>query len=121
MRVCLGVVAKVSKNDGENARIEGEMGVRCVLATQKVDLWSLCRRWRKTLLHTTSGILKGVSCGRTWSGTVRKHGFTKCENGPLGVERVGGGEIGPFESGKSISAETTEDEGKPFGRMKGLC
>ena len=31
-----------------------------------------------------------------------------------------GGVIGLFESGKSIFSKTTEDEGKPFGRMKGL-
>ena len=30
-RVCVDVVAKVSKNDGEDAKIEGEMGVRCAL------------------------------------------------------------------------------------------
>ena len=81
---------------------------------------SIYRRWRKTLLHTIAGIPKGVSCGRTWARTVEKHGFTKCENGPLGVERVGGGVIGLFESGKSFFSKTTEDEGKPFGRMKGL-
>ena len=30
------------------------------------------------------------------------------------------GVIGLFESGKLIFSKTTEDEGKPFGRMKGL-
>ena len=82
-------------------------------------MWSIDRRWRETLLHMTSGILKGVSCGRTWGGTVKKQGFTRCENGLRGVELVGG-VIGPFESGKWIFAETTEDKVEPFSRMKGL-
>ena len=50
----------------------------------------------------------------------RKAWFHKVRKWVTGGRTGGGGVIGLFESGKSIFSKTTEDEGKPFGRMKGL-